>query len=915
VQLASADTLEDGLGSLAKGLSDAFKAERAAMILRRAAEQHAGHSALLDMYEQVARRCEDDRVLLHYLQCRAAHADATPEHAREAVDVAIRLEQGDVAEALMLRAAEIGRTMSRADDLKRIDWALLGLAERRMLAGDLAGAVKWLGDATDVADLSELFAAGARVAELAAQPDGDLTLAAKLYERLRERAPDAREAWEPLARIYARLDDVERLERMVEETLDGLQEPSDRNALRVALGRALLRHEDRAEQAVGVLQDVLIEEPEQAEAQHLLFEHLERTGQHGEVALLLQRQLDAATDRGDVAAIKHSSLALVRRVEADDRERALDLLRRALRWAPGDEDLLHALLSSLGEDDVQERCELSTALIRVEPADVAGPRALALVQLYVDMGDQDSALEALKLGAERAPENAAIVAQLQARFREVGDFAGLADSLLAAAERCEEGPRMAALLRETAAVRRDELGDAAGAAQLLERACASSISDVDLRVELGRTYAAAAMHDQAVRCVSDALETTADGEPRMKLLRARAELHAATGDQNAAIADLEQAFGIDPRGVADELAATLSRALDASIATGDESAERAHTLRLVDVLVAQHRREDASQMLSTWTERRPDDVEALRNLRELDTADGRWPAVAETCERLLRIEHGAALVDAALGLSHAHLEMGEPAGAREGLELALSKQPDSPQIRAGLRKIYEQLEDQTYLAKLLIEDANALESETERAALLRRVGHIYVETGDMSSAIGPLKQANELAPGQPAAIVPLSDAYILMARFDDANELLDAAIAAGKGRRTPEICVYYHRKAQVADAQGDSRAQVDLLLEAHQCNKKNGLVAADLANAAEEIGDWDLAQKTLRTITLIDTECPISRAEAFLRQGRIARMQGDEKSAKMWARRAKREDPDWDEIDAFLQELGERTSVAPGRGR
>jgi tetratricopeptide (TPR) repeat protein len=185
----------------------------------------------------------------------------------------------------------------------------------------------------------------------------------------------------------------------------------------------------------------------------------------------------------------------------------------------------------------------------------------------------------------------------------------------------------------------------------------------------------------------------------------------------------------------------------------------------------------------------------------------------------------------------------------------------------------------------------------------------------MSSAIGPLRQANELAPGQPAAIVPLSDAYILTGCFDDANELLDAAIAAGKGRRTPEICVYYHRKAQVADAQGDRRAQVDLLIEAHQCNKKNGLVAADLANAAEEIGDWDLAQKTLRTITLIDTECPISRAEAFLRQGRIARMQGDEKSAKMWARRAKREDPDWDEIDAFLEELGERTSVAPGRGR
>ena len=83
---------------------------------------------------------------------------------------------------------------------------------------------------------------------------------------------------------------------------------------------------------------------------------------------------------------------------------------------------------------------------------------------------------------------------------------------------------------------------------------------------------------------------------------------------------------------------------------------------------------------------------------------------------------------------------------------------------------------------------------------------------------------------------------------------------------------------------------------------------------AEELQEWDLAQKTLRTITLIDSDCPISRAQAFLRQGRIARLQGDNKSAKMWARRAKREDPDDGAVDELLLELGERPSYLPGRG-
>ena len=914
VQLASGDTLEDGLASLQKGLADAFKAERAAMILRRTCEQYPNHEGLLDVYEQVARKSEDERTLLHYLQRRAAHAGASPEQAREAVEVALRLDEADIAEALMFRAAEIGRAGSRADDLKQVDWALLGLAQRRMDAGDLAGAVKWLIDACEVAELEEVLSLAHRVGELADGPDGDLTLAAKLYERIVERSPETREAWAPLANLYSRLGDLQQLERMVEETLDGLQDPADRNALRVALARALLRDGARAQDAVAVLQDVLVEEPEQEEAQSLLFDYLERTGQREEVIALLHRQLDRAIERQDADAIKAASLSLAQRVESDDRGAALEILRNALQWAPEDEALLTAILARLGnDDDLQERCELTEALIRVEDPQTGGPRALTLVSLYESIDDADGALRALQLGAERAPDNANIRAQLQERYRERGDFGGLAQSLLSAAERSEDPQRRAALLRETAAVKNEQLGDAVGAADLLGQACELTPNDVALRIELARTLSAAGSHDSAVQVLSDALESEESFEARMQMLLARAGLRAASGDQNGAIADLEQAFELDRTSVAPALEDALNLALEHALGVGDEGAERAHTLRIVDVMLVQHKREDASATLAVWCDRHSDDVEALRRLREIDTTDGRWQAVASTCLRLIRVEEGAAQIDAALGLSHAYLELGTPDGAREGLELVLQTQPESAALRGELRKIYEQLDDQTFLAKLLIEDAKQMDSPPEKAALLRRVGHIYVDAGDMVPAIPPLREANELEPGQPAAIVPLADAYILAGWFDDANELLDGAIATGKGRRTPEICVYYHRKAQVADAQGDKARQLELLLEAHQCNKKNGLVAADLANLAEALEQWDLAAKTLRTITLIDTECPISRAEAFLRQGRIAKLQGDEKSAKMWARRAKREAPDSAQIDNFLEELGERTSKPPGR--
>jgi len=318
--------------------------------------------------------------------------------------------------------------------------------------------------------------------------------------------------------------------------------------------------------------------------------------------------------------------------------------------------------------------------------------------------------------------------------------------------------------------------------------------------------------------------------------------------------------------------------------------------------------------LSDWTTHHPDDVEALRRLRELGTDAGAWERVAETCELLIHLEESAAQLDAALGLSHAHQELGRPEGAREGLEHVASQQPDSAQIRQALRRIYERQGDERALAALLVEDARAVDGPRKRAELLGQAGQLLVELGEATQAVPALLEALELVPGDPTATVALADAYRLDSRLDEAGALLDVAIEAGKGRRSAEMSRLFHRKAQLAAAQGEIKQQLELLGEAHLCNKKNGEVAAALADLAEEMGDWDLATRTLRTITLIDDDaCPISRGEAYLRQGRIAVRQGDDKTARMWARRAKREAPDDDEVDRFLDELGERPSIMPRR--
>jgi tetratricopeptide (TPR) repeat protein len=525
--------------------------------------------------------------------------------------------------------------------------------------------------------------------------------------------------------------------------------------------------------------------------------------------------------------------------------------------------------------------------------------------MYDALEDEEGAIRALSLGAQRAPENQRIRTLLLERYRAKGDFFGLAEALSEAARHTEEPQGRAALLREAARVRRDELGDPEAAVTLLAQAYEIAPHDHELCVELARTRSAAGQSDQALATLGSALEGADDGS-RLMLLRARAELAKAADRLWAAHVDLEQAFVMAPAEVAPELEAVLAGLIEEARSRGNEPAERQLVHRSLDVMLAQNKRQEASQMLSAWVERSPDDVDALRRLRDLDTADGRWREVADTCRRLVAIETGAAQIDAALGLSHACHELGEPQLAREGLELTRRAQPDNVQVRAELRKIYEQDGDQRALAALLVEDANAIPDLDEKVSYLLRAGQLFIEVGDADAAVPALRGAHQLMPGDPTTIAFLADAYILAGWLDDARDLLGKVLAESRGRRTPEVSMYYHRKAQIAAAQGDQKEQLELLQEAHLCNKKNGQVAAELADLAEETGAWDLAAKTLRTITLLDTDCPIRRAEAFLRQGKIAKVQGDEKSAKMWARRAKREDPDWGDVDAFLVELGER---------
>jgi tetratricopeptide (TPR) repeat protein len=151
------------------------------------------------------------------------------------------------------------------------------------------------------------------------------------------------------------------------------------------------------------------------------------------------------------------------------------------------------------------------------------------------------------------------------------------------------------------------------------------------------------------------------------------------------------------------------------------------------------------------------------------------------------------------------------------------------------------------------------------------------------------------------------DVLIQSGQLADAGKTLEAAIGSNK-KRTPErareLAVLQQRMGKVAAAQGDRDGQLTWLKKAFDVDRKNAEVAAELAQLATEIGDYELALKPLRAITLMENPAPITRPMALLWEAKIENARGNRAKAELWAKKALREDPGFSDAQQFLDDLG-----------
>jgi tetratricopeptide (TPR) repeat protein len=545
-------------------------------------------------------------------------------------------------------------------------------------------------------------------------------------------------------------------------------------------------------------------------------------------------------------------------------------------------------------------------LLAVETPEEAPALCWQLASMWEAAGDEAGVQRTLEAAHKSAPDDEKIHDRLESWYRDKGLWAELAAMMTLDAERATSPDVAVGRLREAASVYSGFLGLPLDAARVLRAARERQPDSAALVTDLAAALAAGGQVDDAIAAIAEAVDgdgaAPVKGAASVDLLLLRASLAQQQGDETAAVNDLERAFAIDESRSALALAEGLERQRGRAEASGDMATERTATLRLANLLTQIGDLERARTLVVLWIERDPRDPEPLYMLRDMDASIEHWDGVIAACTRLAYIVEGDGQVDAALQVANAAAKAERPGEALPILELVHGQQPGSDVIRNKLREFYESAGAFRELAGVLLADADHGTDPLDRFAAYRKAAELLLQLGDAGAALEPARKASELQPEDQAAAMLHVDALMNAGHIDQASQALETAISAHK-KRSPELAILQQRMGRVAALQGDKDGHLSWLKKAFDVDRKNGEVAAELAQLATEIGDYELALKPLRAITLMENPLPVTRPMALLWEAKIEHARGNRAKAELWAKKALREDPQFSEAQQFLDEI------------
>lgn len=837
--------------------------ERAVRVLRSALDLGVEEERAARLLERVARQLGDARVLAEAL-IRVLRLPVDPGRAaQEAVQLARQVGDTDLVEPLLWSVLGNERVLLEDTDAA---WARLELARLTAGAGDVESALQLREDAAQFLAPAEQRAVLLDVAQAFAEQCQDLGRSARLYERLLQADPGDRAAWEPLLDTYRRIGDTGALIRLIENTAPLLAAPQDRARMRLEQAKLMLDRGER-EEALEVLQQVVLEDPGQVQAASVLSELLEKTGRRDDLIALLIGQLDAAKDRQDVAAVTALSLRLGDLLEQQDRVmEALDTYQGVLDWNRRDREALSAVLRlSEQQQDFWRAADSLEGLLELESGEGAFRLTERLTALREQQNDPEGVERALRLGFERAPTQTVLRDRLLERYRQRGDWDSVSAVLSRALEAAPEDPQ---LLRSVVDARTAS-GQLRDALEAMNKLLSVSLADADL-------------------------------------FRQRANLLAALGREAEAVADLEQAAELEPGHMAD-LVAALERLVRASSEPAPELITKLALLleKNGDLTAARER-------LADLVEQQPQDRQALRHLARLCEAERDFAAAALAYTRLIQVEQGEDLVGVAVRLADISEQAEAFEAARWGLERALGEVPGHPEIIKRLRKVYRGAGAQRELSGLILNDAEAEQDPQRRLQLLLEAADLLLgPDGSVQEAWAVLEQARALAPDSPEVAILLARAYDQGGQSDDAMTILGDLIAVHRGRRLKTLAPAFQEMSRILLREGRLTEALESLTRAFDMDLRNGQLATELGQLALELDDLDVATRAFRAVTMMrnsegdpsEGSTADAKADAQYYLAAIARQQGDQRKARILVAKALSANPDHERAKKLADEL------------
>ena len=451
------------------------------------------------------------------------------------------------------------------------------------------------------------------------------------------------------------------------------------------------------------------------------------------------------------------------------------------------------------------------------------------------------------------PGLAAALAWLREVARAGDHHEALARGLLAASAVELDRAASGALLREIAALRRDHLHDARGAADALARALAQAPGDVELFAALEATLREAGDYTQLAAAYELHL-VALSGPARARALRRLADLWGDVfADRARRDACLAEAAALDEEpaeaGAGDDDAAAPDEP-----PAGEPVAD--HELRLATAFETGAQLDAAIAHYEAAFAADPGDGRPLVALERIYQETGDDDALSEILGRRI-VAAADSRERARLWYRRARLYRDvlhrEPETYR-CLKEAHANHPGDREIAHALRTVAMARGEYALVAELLYREIETADDDVERAALYLELALIFDEKLlDSHQAQVNFEEALSLDPGIRAAPAPLARLYELAGRHADAAAMGERA--AGFAR--------------------DDQQRSHLLLRAAACAEHGGLddlarrLYGEAAQLAVNDGDGEAAQSALARLG-VAADDPAARAESLEQRLRAA---------------------------------------------